>query len=184
MAHYKRKHFWIDAPLQLRMLGYVLALVAASLLLVSFSITRALSMASLREHTIVHSLDWVRETMRGPLILSSCLAILASGLLTLVWSHRFAGPLRVLSAAMARLKQGNLSLSPRIRSTDTHQELVREFAQMQEGLRSLLQEDRDRLARALEKLKAAGAQAAGEEERARLREVADELELIGTRYQL
>ena len=184
MAFHKRKQFWVDAPLQLQMLGYVLVLVAASLLLVSFSITRGLSLASAQEHTIVHSLDWVRETMRGPLIISSCLAILASGLITLIWSHRFAGPLRVLSAGMARLRQGNFSVSTRIRVTDTHQDLVKEFAQMQDGLRGLLQEDRDRLTRAIDRLEAASAQASNDADRRSLQEVANDLKTIGARYHL
>ena len=102
MSQYKRKQFWVDASVQLQMLGYVLALVVATLLLVSFSVIRGQTQASSESRQIVHSLDWVRETLRGPLAISSCLSILAAGLLTLIWSHRFAGPLRVLSAAMSR----------------------------------------------------------------------------------
>jgi methyl-accepting chemotaxis protein len=135
---HKRKQFWIDSPLQLQMLGYVLFLVAASLLLVSFSILRGLSTASAQSRQIFHSLDWVRQTILEPLLLSSSLSILASGLIVLIWSHRFAGPLRVLSAGFSRLKQGNLAVPIRIRATDSHQELVKEFAQAQEALHERL----------------------------------------------
>lgn len=145
MTHQKRKQFWIDSPLQLQMLGYVLFLVTASLLLVSFSVLRGLSAASEESRQIFHSLDWVRENMFGPLLLSSCLSILASAVIALVWSHRFAGPLRVLSAAFGRLRHGNLSVPVRVRATDTHQELVKEFAQTQERLKDLLAADRRRL---------------------------------------
>jgi nitrogen fixation/metabolism regulation signal transduction histidine kinase len=183
LSFHKRKQFWVDAPLQLQMLGYVLVLVGASLLLVSFSILRGLSQASAQTRQIFHSLDWVRETMRGPLVVSSCLSILASGLLTLIWSHRFAGPLRVLSAGMSRLKHGNFSVPTKIRTTDTHQDLIKEFAQMQDHLRGMLQEDRDRLAKAIDQLAAAASQAGGDEGR-QIQAVADELKAIGTRYHL
>jgi nitrogen fixation/metabolism regulation signal transduction histidine kinase len=135
---HKRKQFWIDSPLQLQMLGYIMFLVTASLLLVSFSILRGLSTASAQSRQIFHSLDWVRQTIMEPLLLSSSLSILASGLIVLIWSHRFAGPLRVLSAGFARLKQGNIAVPIRIRVTDSHQELVKEFAQAQESLRERL----------------------------------------------
>lgn len=183
MSFHKRKQFWVDAPLQLQMLGYVLVLVGASLLLVTFSVLRGLTQASAQTRQIFHSLDWVRETIRDPLIVSSCLSILASGLVTLIWSHRFAGPLRVLSAGMSRLKHGNFSVPTKIRVTDTHQELVKEFAQMQDGLRHMLQEDRERLAKAAERLHAAAGHAAGDQSR-ELKAVADELKAVSTRYHL
>lgn len=184
MAFHKRKQFWVDAPLQLQMLGYVLALVAASLLLVSFSIMRGLTQASAQTRQIFHSLDWVRESMQGPLLVSSCLSILAAGLLTLIWSHRFAGPLRVLSAGMSRLKHGNLTTGAKIRATDTHQELVKEFAQMQDGLRELLVEDRHRLDKAVARLEAASAQAPDDASRRELRSVVDELKHVGQKFHL
>ena len=40
--HQKRRQFWIDAPLQLQIMGYVLVLVTASLLLASLSVRRGL----------------------------------------------------------------------------------------------------------------------------------------------
>lgn len=183
MAFHKRKQFWVDAPLQLQMLGYVLVLVAASLGLVSFSILRGLSQASAQTRQIFHSLDWVRETMRGPMIVSSCLSILAAGLLTLIWSHRFAGPLRVLSAGMSRVKHGNLSVPTKVRATDTHQELVKEFAQMQDGLRHMLAEDRERLNKAIAALSAAADKAHGDDAK-RLHAAVDDLKVVANRYHL
>lgn len=153
MTYQKRKQFWVDSPLQLQMLGYVLFLVAASLLLVIFSVLRGLSAASAQSRQIFHSLDWVRDTMFAPLLLSSILAILASAVVALIWSHRFAGPLRVLSAGFSRLRQLNLSTPVKVRDTDAHQDLVREFAESQENLRAALAAEREKLheaAKALE----------------------------------
>lgn len=153
MAFHKRKRFWVDASLQLQILGYVLFLVTASLVLVAFSILRGLSAASADSRQLFHSIDWVRQSLEGPLILSSCTAILASGVVALLWSHRLAGPLRVLSAAFGRMSQADLSVPARIRATDTHQELVRDFAQAQKRVRDLLDEDRGKLKRVAARLR-------------------------------
>lgn len=183
-AHYKRKQFWIDAPLQLQMLGYVLALITSSLLIVAFSILWGLSQRSAESKQIFHSLEWVRDTITQPLMISSVLSILAAGLLTLIWSHRFAGPLRVISAGIARLRQGNLTVPVRIRATDTHQELAKEFAQMQDQLRQMLTKDRARAERLSERLRAAAKNVEGHKAHAELEAVARELSALGSEFQL
>ena len=153
---HKRKQFWVDPPLQLQMLAVVVSLVVASLVLVSFSVVYGLREASEDARLLVHSMDWVSDTMRAPLLLSSAISLLASGLITLVWSHRFAGPLRVLSAAMARVRNGNLAVPVRIRKLDTHQDLVKEFAAMQDALRQLVEADRAQAEALAKKLEEAG----------------------------
>jgi len=182
--HYKRKQFWIDAPLQLQMLGYVLALVTASLLLVAFSILRGLSSASAESKQIFHSLDWVRDAISGPLLVSSALSILAAGVLTLIWSHRFAGPLRVLSSGINRMKHGNLSVPVRIRVTDTHQELAKEFAQMQDELRKKLSHERERAEELAKKLHKLSEKIGHGDHHAELEHVAKELKALGSEFQL
>lgn len=153
---HKRKQFWVDPPLQLQMLAVVIALVVSSLALVSYSVIYGLEEASEASRQIFHSLEWISETMRAPFLLSSAISILASALITLIWSHRFAGPLRVLSAAMARVKAGNLAVPVRIRKMDTHQDLVREFSVMQDSLRERVEEDRKKAAELAKKLEEAG----------------------------
>jgi len=95
----------------------------------------------------------------------------------LLWSHRLAGPLRVLSAAFGRMAQADLSTPARIRATDTHQELVREFAQAQKNVRDLIEEDRRKLQRAASRLRGAASQ--GELEAA-----AKELEAVLSEFKL
>ncbi len=151
---YKRRHFWIDPPLQLQMLLFVTLVVAGSLILVWTSVINGLMEASAQSRQIFHSIDWVRASMRAPFLLSGSIALLAAALITLVWSHRYAGPLRVLSAGMLRLRHGNLSVAIRIRKTDTHQDLIREFGQMQEELHELLLQDRKRVEALLKRLDA------------------------------
>ena len=143
MAQFKRKTVLIDSPLQLHMLGYVLALVTLSLALLTFSILHGLDEAAAAEpRKFFYDMGWIHGAIRAPMIITSCLSILASGLVTLFWSHRFAGPLRVISAALARLKDGDFTVAPRVRTNDTHQDLVAEFAQMQESLRAHIEKDR------------------------------------------
>lgn len=146
---YKRQQYWVDAPLQLQMVGYVLILIAASLLLTAFSVFRGVQEASYASHQIFHSLEWVQSALRAPLLLASAISLLAGGLLTLFWSHRFAGPLRVISAGIARVRHGNLAVPVRVRTTDAHQELAAEFQKMQEELAKMIAADRARVAAAV-----------------------------------
>jgi len=146
---YKRQQYWVDAPLQLQMVGYVLVLIACSLLLTAFSIYRGVTEASIQSHELFHSLYWVQSALRAPLMLSSLISLLAGGLLTLFWSHRFAGPLRVISAGIARVRHGNLAVPVRVRTTDAHQELAAEFQEMQDELRKMIEADRTRVAAAV-----------------------------------
>jgi nitrogen fixation/metabolism regulation signal transduction histidine kinase len=154
MTSQKRRRFWIDPPLQLQMVATVLLLVMAGIFLVTYSVFHGLNEASQSSHQVFHSLDWVWSTIRGPIVVSSLIAVLASALIALVWSHRYAGPLRVLSAAVARIGHGNLSVPVRIRKYDTHQDLVHDFAQAQEKLRERLAADLAALRAAAERLKA------------------------------
>ena len=141
----KRKMFWIDAPIQFQLLGFVLAAVSGSVVLVSFMVHRGLHAESERLKQIFFSLDWVDRTMLPPLLMSAAICVLASAVITLLWSHRFAGPLRVLSAAMHRAAEGDLSSPLRVRETDTLKNLIADFAKMQAGLREAVEADQKRL---------------------------------------
>ena len=151
---YKRQQYWVDAPLQLQMVGYVIVLICASLGLTAFSVWRCVREASIESHQIFHSLEWITVALRAPLLLASAISLLASGLLTLFWSHRFAGPLRVLAAGIARVRHGNLAVPVRVRTTDAHQELAGEFQKMQDDLGAMIGADRARVAAAVASLEA------------------------------
>ncbi len=151
---FKRKQYWVDAPLQLQMVGYVLVLISASLGLTALSVWRGVQEASFASHELFHSLDWVDGALRAPLILASAISLLAGGLLTLFWSHRFAGPLRVISAGIARVRHGNLAVPVRVRVTDAHQEFAAEFQKMQEELGKFIAADRAHVAAAIASLEA------------------------------
>ncbi|MBI4376677.1 MAG: methyl-accepting chemotaxis protein [Elusimicrobia bacterium] len=181
----KRRNFWIDAPLQLQMLGYVLVMLLASLLLVTFTMLRGLDQAATDSKQLFHSLDWVRSALRGPLLLSSAISILAGGLVTLIWSHRFAGPLRVLSAAIGRLSHGNLSVPVRVRATDLHQDLIHEFAMMQDSLRQRVIHDRQLADEIRQKVESLGASIAKSDPLHReLEALATRLKELGADYKL
>jgi methyl-accepting chemotaxis protein len=159
---YKRQQYWVDAPLQLQMVSYVLFITAMSLLLASFSVYRGVQESSAASLQLVHNIDWIKSAMRAPLLLASIISLTAAGLLTLFWSHRFAGPLRVLSAGIARVRHGNFAMPVRVRDTDAHQELVREFSLMQDELRKRLGEDRAKISEAVAALEGAEDRASGE----------------------
>ncbi len=146
---YKRQQYWVDAPLQLQMVGFVVLLISASLLLTAFSVFRGVQESSISSRQIFHSLEWIKGALRAPLMLASAISLLAGGLVTLFWSHRFAGPLRVISAGIARMRHGNLAVPVRIRTTDAHQEFAHEFQAMQEELRKMIAADRTHVAEAV-----------------------------------
>lgn len=146
---YKRQQYWVDAPLQLQMVGYVLILISASLLLTAFSVYRGIQESSIQSRQIFHSLEWIKDALRAPLMLASAISLLSGGLLTLFWSHRFAGPLRVISAGIARIRHGNLAIPVRVRDTDAHQELAAEFQKMQDELKKMIEADRVRVTAAI-----------------------------------
>lgn len=152
---YKRRQYWVDAPLQVQMVGFVLLLIAGSLLLTAFSVQRGVQEASAQSSQIFHSLEWIKAALRAPLLLASAISLLGGGLLTLFWSHRFAGPLRVIAAGIARVRHGNLAVPVRVRLTDAHQELAGEFQRMQEELRRMIESDRARVAEAAARVEAA-----------------------------
>ncbi|MEK7234737.1 MAG: hypothetical protein AAB268_13050 [Elusimicrobiota bacterium] len=139
---YKRQQYWVDAPLQLQMVGFVVLLISASLLLTAFSVFRGVQEASISSRQIFHSLEWIKDALRAPLLIASAISLLAGGLITLFWSHRFAGPLRVISAGIARIRHGNLAVTVRVRTTDAHQAFAHEFQLMQDELRKMIAQDR------------------------------------------
>lgn len=177
---YKRQQYWVDAPLQLQMVGFVVLLISASLLLTAFSVFRGVQESSVSSRQIFHSLEWIKGTLRAPLLLASAISLLAGGLVTLFWSHRFAGPLRVISAGMARVRHGNLAVPVRVRTTDAHQEFAREFQLMQEELRRMIAEDRAHVAEAVILLEAVEKRLPSDE----IAKALDHLRLACARYHL
>ncbi len=134
---------------------------------------------------IFHSIDWVRDVLRTPLLLASAISLLAGGLLTLFWSHRFVAPLRVISAAVGRIRNGNLSVPVRVRTTDAHQDFARQFQHMQEDLRKMVEADRARVAEATLLLEAVEKTLpADHEARHEIVQAIDYLRQTGTKYHL
>ncbi len=136
------------------MVGFVLLLISASLLLATFSVFHGIQESAIASRQIFHSLDWIKDALRAPLLLASAISLLAGGLLTLFFSHRFTAPLRVISAGIARVRRGNLAVAVRVRTSDTHQEFVREFQLMQDELRAMISSDRAHVAEAVAMLEA------------------------------
>lgn len=123
------------------MLVFVLTLVIGSLLVASVSAHRGLQAASIRSGHLFHSLDWIITALRLPLATAVAFCVLSSAVLTVFWSHRFAGPLRVLTAAMAKLSEGDFTSALRIRRWDALSVLAEDFLRMQEGLKAIVAAD-------------------------------------------
>ena len=181
----QRRKFWVDAALQSEILAAALLLVLAALAIAGVSVVRGLEEATARSGIYYHSLDWTLTQIRGPLAIAWTIAIVAAGLVTLLWSHRLAAPLRVLSAAFERLGEGRFAGPLRVRSSDAHRALIEEFSRMESRLRTMLSEERIRaelLSREIEET--ASLREEGSAERERLLGLARDARALLGRFQL
>lgn len=145
MSAPKRKRLWIDPSSQLQVLAFVLGLLAAALVLCYVSMDRGLEQAALDARRNYIPVDWARAALRAPFAFSSVIILLGGAMLTLLWSHRFIGPILVITAGLRRLQEGNLKVEVRIRDTDALKDTVSDFESMQAALRRHVGEDRERL---------------------------------------
>lgn len=141
----KRKQFWIDPTSQLKVLAFVLGLLTASLLLCFVSMDRGLEQAAIETQRNYFPIDWARAALRAPFVFSSAIILLGGAMITLLWSHRFIGPILVITAGLRRIQEGNLKVEVRIRDTDELRDTVGDFEAMQAALRRQVGEDRERL---------------------------------------
>lgn len=181
----KRRKFWVDGGLQGEIVAVILLLVLATLAIAGVSVVKGLGEAATRSSVTYHSIDWTLKAIRGPLVLAWAIAVLAAGLVGLLWSQRLAAPLRVLSAAFERLGEGRFAGSLRVRSTDAHRELINEFSRMESRLHGMLSEERERaglLSRDLDEL--AAMREAGSSERERILGLARDARALLGRFQL
>lgn len=113
-----RHQYWVDAPLQIQMVGFVVLMISTTLLLTAFSVFRGVQEASTSSRQIFHSIEWIKAALRAPLLLASTISLAVGALVTLCWSRRFAGPLRKMieadrariAEAMARLEEAEGTL--------------------------------------------------------------------------
>ena len=142
----KRKRFWIDPAAQLKILAFVLGLLASSLVLCWLSVDRGLAQTAGELHRQYIPIDWARAALRAPFFFSGAIILLGGAMVTLLWSHRFVGPILVITAGLRRIQEGNLKGEVRIRDTDALRETVNDFTAMQAAIRRHVDEDRGRLA--------------------------------------
>lgn len=130
-----RKKFWVDAPLQLRVLTFVLILIVFSLGLAYLAANRGLEQAAAMADRTFVSVAWAQGAMRAPFAVAGAISIAAGGMITVLWTHRLIGPLMVLTAGLRRLAGGDLSRGLDLRATDVQFETTREFERLRQSLR-------------------------------------------------
>jgi hypothetical protein len=152
--NYKRQQYWVDAPLQLQMVGYVLVLISASLLLTAFSVYRGVQESSFQSRQIFHSLEWINQALRAPMILASAISLLAGGLLTLFLVAPFCRPF----ARDCRRNGTHSPWQPGRPSPRTHNRRAQRFSKRVPKnagrTEKMIATDRERIATAIECLKA------------------------------
>ena len=131
-----RRQFWIDTPLQLRILFFVLTLIAVSLLLAYLAASRGLEQAASQADRAFVSVSWAESAMRLPFAIAAATALIAGALITFVWAHRIVGPLMVLTAGLKRLADGDLSRGLELRDSDLRWETTEQFERLRSSLRA------------------------------------------------
>lgn len=167
------------------MMVFVMTMVVGSLILTSVSVQRGLQEASARSGHLFHSIDWIIEALRLPLTAAAAFCAAASAVLTLLWSHRFAGPLRVINEAMSKISQGDLTSPLKIRRWDALRSTAEDLLIMQESLKSLHKSERDKaLELSSRMVSLSKSLPENHSSRSELQQLAHDVKDLGSRYQI
>ncbi|MBI3549425.1 MAG: methyl-accepting chemotaxis protein [Elusimicrobia bacterium] len=181
----KRKKFWIDPPIQTRMLRFVVGMMAVSLLVAYFSMDRGLEQAAAQSERAFISVGWARDALLAPFYVAFFTTLLAGVVMTVLWSHKYIGPLMVLTAGIRRIREGDLTGEEKTRDTDELVGLVQDFISMRDALRRKANHDRQAVSRVEERLETIVSKAkSGDSLRDEVQAIRHELKTLGSFYKL
>lgn len=166
-----RKRLWIDVPLQLRVVFFILILLSATLALAYLSASRGLQGEAL-------------QAMLFPFLVGSAIALTGGALVAFVWAHRLIGPLMVLTAALKRISEGDLRNGLILRETDLQWDTTREFERLRHSLRDRIHQDRERLIKVGRRLEALSSRVKSGPATKELRAIQHELGKVTSSFQL
>ena len=179
-----RKSFWIDVPLQVRILFFVLILISATLALAYLSVIQGLEQASFQADHAYASTSWIREALLVPFLVASTIALVGGALLAFFWAHRVIGPMMVLTAGLKRIGKGDLRDALVLRETGLRWGTIEEFSRLRESLRERIHQDRKLLAEVENRLDALSSRVRSKPAAKELRSIQEELEKVTSSFQL
>ncbi|MFA7677427.1 MAG: methyl-accepting chemotaxis protein [Candidatus Omnitrophota bacterium] len=137
---YKRRQYFIDRSFQTKfILRFCLVVIASALIiggLVLFLSRNSTTVAIENTEVVVKgTADFILPVVVSTTLMVTLLSAIAVSLITLVTSHKIAGPLFRLKREIDFLKEGDLRRNFNIRSKDQLQNLSKSLNQMCEALR-------------------------------------------------
>ena len=135
MDKWRRRNYFIDKSFQAKFIIKFCVIVVISSFVIGASIfylsTDFTTVAIERAHVIVKSTsDFMLPIVIETLALVTLFAAIAVILLTLLTSHKIAGPLYRLKSEIEKFKSGQLNITFRTRSTDQLQDLTESLSDM------------------------------------------------------
>ncbi|MBI4052232.1 MAG: hypothetical protein HY400_06975 [Elusimicrobia bacterium] len=131
-----RKRFWINVPLQLNIVYFVSILLAITAVILFLTVNKSMIQISDKTHQIFLPIETIRRAIQLPYLFSGFICLLAAAVLTLLWSHRFVGPLKVIENALKNLSDGKYDFEIRSRETDALKDIIQLLKKVQEILKS------------------------------------------------
>jgi methyl-accepting chemotaxis protein len=146
----QRKHFFIDKEFQLRFIIKFCLIVLASSVLVavmSFVIFQNSTTVAIENTKVAVKTtgDFILPLLAGVLLIVTGISALTVIVLTLLVSHKIAGPLFRIKRELDYLREGDLTRNFRLRSDDQLQPLSKSLCEMTESLRQNHLELRDKI---------------------------------------
>lgn len=97
----------------------------------------------------VTAMQRTRQELLSVLVTLQLVFLSVTFLISIFLSHKIAGPIFKLKKFFEKLKDGNLSESLKFRKADHFQEVAALYNEMTQGLRGLLEKDREKVAQAI-----------------------------------
>lgn len=163
MQQHRRRIILIDKKFQYRFAFYIVSwLFALSLIypaLISSLFDFFLKYAAMDPNgPTMSALTRTRSELLTIVILLQLVFLLVTVLISLFLSHRIAGPIYKLKMFLTKAKEGDLRSRLQFRKADHFMEVAGLYNEMTDGLTDLIEQDRSRIAQAIQTLERTGNQ--------------------------
>jgi len=139
MEKWRRRNYFIDKDFQTKFIMKFCAIVIASSVLIGwllFFLSRNFTTVAIENaHVIVKSTsDFLLPLIMDTVFMVSIFSAIAVIILTLLTSHKIAGPIYRLKKEIDRFKEGDMTANFRTRSSDQLQDLAAALADMGQAI--------------------------------------------------
>ena len=179
-----RKNYFINYRLQWKYLWLTVFVTGVSALIVYITLDRVV-FGALEEYGFgLARVVELKKSFTFSFALISVFLIVAFGLASVVVFQKIVGPLFVMEKAAKAIAAGDLTQEVHLRKTDDLKDFFIEFNAMQQGLRSLVQKDREVLRGITVRIEQLNHEVQPEKIQGELKQILAELADVTARYKL